>query len=509
MSGTGRTGNGYAGDGLAADVLPGAGISAGEAILTAAEMRAAEQAVFASGLPDYELMLRAGRAAAEIVWRVGARRETLVLCGPGNNGGDGYVIARALRERGVPVRVAALADPVTPSARRARAEWEEGAAGMPGAPVGTLADAAPAPQLVDALFGTGLSRGLDAPVAEKLRELVGAAALSYAIDLPSGISSDDGALLSPVGHYDLCLVPGAWKRAHMLRPAALCWDRMTRLEIGIPTPAARLFRLGKPALSAPADDAHKYRRGLVAVVAGAMGGAAALAAEAAARGGAGYVRLAGAQAVVSTPHAVVRASLRDGAALMDERIAALLVGPGLGRDEAAAGRLRMALEAGRPTVLDADALWHLAAMETAEPGGITLPANSLLTPHEGEFATLFPDLSGPDAGSVIDRARAAAARIGAVVVLKGPVSAIAAPDGRALVADRAPSWLSTAGTGDVLAGLCAARLAVTHDAFAAAAQAVWLHGEAARRAGPAFIADDLLPQIPRALATCLRAGPKE
>ena len=466
-----------------------------DAILTAAEMRAAEQALFASGTPDYAVMVRAGRAAAEIVWRVGARRDVLILCGPGNNGGDGYVMARALHERGVPVRVAALADPVTPSARTARAEWEAVAP----APVENVMTAAPASQVVDALFGTGLTRGLAAPLAERLGTLVDAAALSYAVDLPSGLATDDGAPLSPVPHFDLCLVPGAWKPAHMLRPGALCWDRMVRLEIGIPVSEAQVHRLGKPQLEAPADDAHKYRRGLVAVVAGKMAGAAALAAEAAARGGAGYVRLVGAQAVVATPHAIVRASAHDAGALMDERIAALLAGPGLGRDEASAARLLAALEAGRPTVLDADALWHLAALP-----GATLPATSLLTPHEGEFARLFPDLSGPDAGTAIDRTRAAAARIGAVVVLKGPVTVIAAPDGRARVADRAPSWLSTAGTGDVLAGLCAARLAVTHDPFAAAAQAVWLHGEAARRAGPGFLADDLLPAVPHALNACLK-----
>lgn len=470
---------------------------AGDAVLTAAEMRAAEQALFATGVPDYDVMVRAGRAAADVVWRAGARRGALVLCGPGNNGGDGYVIARALHERGVPVRVAALADPVTASARKARAAWEEVAP----APVEALETAAPAAQLIDALFGTGLTRGLAAPVARALGALVDAAALSYAVDLPSGIASDDGTLLSPVPRYDLCLVPGAWKRAHMLRPATQQWDRLVRLEIGIPVPGATAFRLTKPQLEAPADDAHKYRRGLVAVVAGAMAGAAALAGEAAARAGAGYVRLVGAQAIVPTPHALVRASARNAAAVMDERIAAMLVGPGLGRDEAAAARLTAALEAGRPTVLDADALWHLA-----DRPGATLPAHSLLTPHEGEFARLFPDLTA-DTGSVIDRARAAAARCGAVVVLKGPTSVIAAPDGRVRLADRASSWLSTAGTGDVLAGLCAARLAVTGDPFRAAAQAVWLHGAAARRAGAAFLADDLLPAIAPALASCLKETP--
>jgi len=459
----------------------------GGAILTAAEMRAAEQALFATGIPEYEVMLRAGRAVADMVWRVGAKRDALVLCGPGNNGGDGYVIARRLRDHGVPVRVAAMAPPATESAKRARADWS--------GPVEDMATCAPAHQLVDALFGTGLSRGLDAALAQRLRDLAEQASHVYAVDLPSGIATDDGAVLSPVPHYHLCLSLGAWKRAHMLRPSALCWDQMACLDIGIATPEAAVHRLARPRLTPPADDAHKYKRGLVAVVAGAMAGAAALSAEASARAGAGYVRLVGAQAIVDAPHAIVRASSRDEAVLTDPRTAALLVGPGLGRSEAAADRLRAALEAGHAMVIDADALWHLG--EGAWPA---LPPRAILTPHEGEFARLFPDLAE---GTPIDRARAAAASSGAVVVLKGPVSVVAAPDGRAAVADRAPSWLSTAGTGDVLAGLCAGRLAVAGDPFAAAREAVWLHGEAARRAGPAFIADDLLHGIGSAIKACL------
>ena len=459
----------------------------GGAVLTAAQMRAAEQALFASGVPEYDVMLRAGHAVAAMVWRIGAKRDALVLCGPGNNGGDGYVIARWLRDHGVPVRVAASAEPMTESARCARADWD----GL----VEDIMSAAPAHQLVDALFGTGLSRGLDPALAVRLGELARAAGHVYAVDLPSGVSTDDGQLLSPVPHYDLCLSLGAWKRAHMLRPAALSWDQMVCLDIGIATPDAPVHRLARPRLEAPADDAHKYRRGLVAVVAGAMAGAAALSAEAAARGGAGYVRLIGAQAIVEAPHAIVRASLRDETVLKDERIAALLIGPGLGRTEAAAERLHAALEPGHAMVLDADALWLLAEGEWP-----ALPYPAILTPHEGEFARLFPDCGQ---GTVIDRALAAASQAGAVVLLKGPVSVIASPCGRAVVADHAPSWLSTAGTGDVLAGLCASRLAVTGDPFRAACEAVWLHGEAARRAGPAFIADDLLHGIGSAIKACL------
>lgn len=460
-------------------------------VLTAAEMRAAEAALFASGVPEYEVMLRAGKAAAEIIWRAGAKRDTLVVCGPGNNGGDGYVIARALREHGVPVRVAALADPQTESAKRARADW--------GGEVEDFSTAAPAHQLVDALFGTGLTRGLDAGVVARFAELVAAADHSYAIDLPSGIATDDGTLLSPVPLFDVCISLGQWKRAHMLRPANRHWRRMVCCDIGIDAPDAHLQRLAKPCLSAPADDAHKYTRGLVAVVAGEMAGASALSAEAAARAGAGYVKLIGAQAIVNTSHAIVRASIKDEAALADKRIATLLVGPGLGRSEAAAERLGQALMHSHAAVLDADALWHLSHGAMA-----ALPDKAILTPHVGEFAQLFANTSGLDiSGTPIEQALTAAKSAGAVVILKGPTTVVAAPDGRACIADKATSWLSTAGTGDVLAGLCAARLAVNGDPFQAACEAVWLHGEAARRAGAAFVADDLLNHIPPALVSCL------
>lgn len=460
-------------------------------VLTAAEMRAAEAALFARGVPEYTVMERAGRAATEIIWRAGAMRDALVLCGPGNNGGDGYVIARVLREKGVPVRVAALGPPQTESACRALADW--------GGPVEDLAEAAPAHQLVDALFGTGLTRGLENAASARLAALMQEAEIAYAIDLPSGIASDDGTLLSPVPRFDICIALGTWKRAHMLRPANQCWGRMVCCDIGIEAPDARVHRLAQPSLFPPADGAHKYTRGLVVAVAGEMAGASALSAEAAARAGAGYVRLLGAQAILHTPHAIVRASLRDEAALHDRRIGALLIGPGLGRGDAAAERLGEALVHRHPAVLDADALWHLARGTFA-----ALPDKAILTPHAGEFADLFANLKGLDiSGTVIEQAMSAAQGSGAVVILKGPTTVIAAPDGRVLVADRASSWLSTAGTGDVLAGLCAARLAVSGDPLRAAVEAVWLHGEVARRAGPSFIADDLLAHIPAALAACL------
>lgn len=461
----------------------------GAPILTAAQMRDAEQAAFDKGVDPYALMETAGAAAAEIIWRAGHRRDTLVLCGPGNNGGDGYVIARLLRERGVPVRVAALGESRTESARRARAAWDR--------PVEDFRGAKRATQLVDALFGTGLARGLDADVAGRLGALAEAATTSYAIDLPSGVETDGGALLSPVPRFDVCIALGAYKPAHLLHPAAGRIGRLVLADLGIAV-ASAVRRLEAPALRAPDADAHKYTRGLVAIIGGGMPGASMLAAVAAAHSGAGSVRRFADDMPAAGPYAIIirRVERPEEIAeqLKDGRIGALLVGPGLGLDAEAVARLGVALAAGRPLVLDADALTLIGRDDA-----LAIPAGAILTPHEGEFQRLFGELPG----SKIERAVAAARGSGAVVVYKGADTVIAAPDGQARVTDSASPWLSTAGTGDVLAGLAAGRLAVTGDPFRAACEAVWLHGEAARRCGAAFIADDLLRALPAAIAARL------
>jgi hydroxyethylthiazole kinase-like uncharacterized protein yjeF len=450
-------------------------------ILSVAQMRAAEQALFDAGVDPYALMLRAGEGAADVIWRAGHKRDTLVLCGPGNNGGDGYVIARALHELGVPVRVAALAESQTESGRKARNAWQGS--------VESFMEAAPASQVIDALFGIGLTRGLAPEIAAKLGQLVDAAPHSYAIDVPSGVESDAAVALSPVSPFTHCIALGAWKPAHVLMPARTYAAQHWLVDLGIGAPNEAAWSLGQPSFEQPAADAHKYRRGLVAVAAGVMPGAAILSAKAAARAGAGYVRMLSTQADVSLSQAIVRSNMFD-----LDRAKVVLVGPGLGRDGKARDKLRAALSSGIPTVADADALWLLG-----DEGLGDLPKPDILTPHEGEFDRLF----GDDEGNKIDVTRAAAARAGSVIVHKGPDTVIAAPDGRCAVAPPASPWLSTAGTGDILAGLCAARLAVTGDAFRAACEAVWLHGEAARRAGPAFIADDLIAHVPAALASAL------
>lgn len=455
------------------------------AILTAADMRAAEQALFATGIPEYDVMERAGAAVADVVWRAGGMRDTLVLCGPGNNGGDGFVIARLLRDKGMSVRVAASGDSRTASSRQARALWN--------GPVEDAVTAGPAMQVIDALFGTGLTRGLDDGLAAKLRQLAGEARIAYAVDLPSGVGTDDGALLSDVPRFDMCVALGALKPAHVLHPAASRFSRLVCADIGISVDAAVTI-LAPPRLFVPPADAHKYTRGLVAVLGGAMPGASALAALAAAHGGAGYVRLIGSHPVECLPHAIVQQQDDTATAFGDTRIAASLIGPGLGRSEGAVAQARIALAAGHPAVVDADGLLALRTL-----GFATLPERAILTPHQGEFESMF----GAPPGNRIAQAQHAAAQSGAVVILKGSHSIIAAPDGRAAVSQAASSWLSTAGTGDVLAGVCAARLAVTGDPFRAACEAVWLHGDAARRAGAAFVADELIAHLPAAIASRL------
>ncbi|MDB5692387.1 MAG: NAD(P)H-hydrate dehydratase [Alphaproteobacteria bacterium] len=453
-------------------------------ILTADEMRAAEAAAIGVGTPVEILMERAGAGAAEAIRRYAGPVPALILCGPGNNGGDGYVVARHLRARGIAVQVAALAEPKSEAARAARDAW--------GGPIVSLADAEPRPLLIDALFGTGLTRGLDGAVVQRLAELAAAARIRVAIDLPSGVATDDGAVLSPVPDFDLTITFATLKPSHRLQPAARHMGRVTIVDIGL-VAESRLVEIARPHLPAPGPDDHKYKRGYVAIIAGQMPGATALAASAAARAGAGYVRIFGAAHVAGVPLAVVQSG--EGAP-DDPRIGALAIGPGLGLSEQSAQSLKAALAAAAPVVLDADALTLLA-----RTGAGRLRATdqmAILTPHQGEFARLFPDLGG----SKIEQTRAAAEIAGAVIVYKGADTVVAAPDGRAAIAPPAPAWLATAGTGDVLTGIIAAMRARGLDAFDAACAGVWLHGRAAERAGAGLIADGLLGPLPSIVAGC-------
>ncbi|MEE8609362.1 MAG: NAD(P)H-hydrate dehydratase [Sphingomonas aquatilis] len=457
----------------------------GQPILTAAQMRAAEDAAVASGTSVETLMQRAGEGIAAAVRRLTAGADVLVLCGPGNNGGDGFVAASVLQRLGLTVRVAADEAPRTPAACAARRGWQ--------GDVESLNSARPAPVLIDCLFGTGLSRPLPAATDAVLARLAGAAQVVIAADLPSGVDADSGAVPDWVAAHPatLTLALGALKPAHVLEPAASACGTVRLIDLGLSERPADCVVATAPHLPQPGPESHKYTRGMVAVIVGAMEGAARLSGIAALRSGAGYVALygdggrGGPDALVHRPY--------DIDALTDPRIGAILIGPGLGRDDDARQRLKALIAADdHALVVDGDAL-HLLDPDTLAERSHPV----ILTPHAGEFKALF----GEGTGSLLDRARAAAKRTGAVVVLKGPTTIVAAP-ARTIVHPRGNPWLSTAGTGDVLAGAIAAQLAhAGTNPHAAASAGVWLHAQAARRLGASFIADDLANAL-----TPVRAG---
>jgi hydroxyethylthiazole kinase-like uncharacterized protein yjeF len=401
----------------------------------------------------------------------------LILCGPGNNGGDGYVAARHLAGRGVAVRVAALAEPRSDAAKWAREQWN--------GPVEPLSsETPPAPHVIDALFGTGLRKNLEGSASDTFRHLCEAAAVRVACDLPSGVETDGGACLGDVLTFDLTVTFGALKPAHRLYPAMHKCGRVILADIGVEVDGI-WHEIAPPTLPPLDPGGHKYSRGLVHALAGTMPGAIALSASAAARSGAGYVRVSTSKPIESVPHAIVQI---DSAPVNDQRIGCLLVGPGMGDIPQV---LTLALTSRAPKVIDADGITHLGEPERLRG------QDAIITPHEGEFRKLFGELPGSKA----DRALAAAASSGAVVVYKGPDTLVAAPDGRLGFASAAPAWLASAGTGDVLAGMISAMRARGLPDFEAASAGVWLHGRAAEIAGPEMLADDLVAAIPEAIAS--------
>jgi ADP-dependent NAD(P)H-hydrate dehydratase / NAD(P)H-hydrate epimerase len=444
-------------------------------VLTAAEMRAAEEFCNVS---LSVLMERAGAALAEAVLRFGGGAETLILCGPGNNGGDGYVAARVLAGHGINVRVTASGPPKTALSQAAAARWI-------GA-VEPLADVKPSPVLVDALFGTGIDRALDGAIAETLQRLGKAARFVIAADLPSGVGSDDGRDYGAI-RANLTVALAAAKPAHLLQPAAFLCGTILVADIGVDVRGSADV-LARPSLSPPSPNDHKYSRGMVAVVPGDMPGAATLGVSGVARI-AGYAILCGKG---DAPAAVIRRGFDT--VLADERLSAMLIGPGLSDTDGNRAKLAAAMASNVPLVLDAGAL----ALTT--PAEIALrTAATILTPHQGEFDRLF----GASEGGKVERARNAADSSRATVIFKGADTVIASADGRVTIASAASPWLATAGTGDVLAGIVAGLLGRGLDPHGAACAAVWLHGEAARRAGPGLIADDLAGHLSTALAGCL------
>jgi NAD(P)H-hydrate epimerase len=477
------------------------------ALLTVAEMYAADKAALAGGVAGEALMEAAGIAVADAVLALGSPRPVAVLCGPGYNGGDGFVAARHLKAAGWPVRLALLGDraALKGDAKTNAARWD--GAVEPLSPA-VLEGAA---VVVDALFGAGLARAIDGVARDTIAAI--GERVCIAVDVPSGVHGDSGEILGIAPRARATVTFFRRKPGHVLLPGRIHCGDVKVVDIGIPAgvldailpqQAANAPALWAAAFPWPTLDQHKYSRGHAVISGGPqMTGAARLAARAAQRIGAGMVTVAAPadNAVVYKValEGVIVHGLRDTASyaelIEDPRVTACLIGPGNGITPMTREQTLAALRARKAVVLDADALTVFE--ETRDLLFAAIEGPCLLTPHEGEFRRLFDA-----AGDKLSRARAAAKASGAVVLLKGADTVIAAPDGRAVVNENAPAELATAGAGDVLAGLAAGLAAQGMEMFDAACAAVWLHGAAAREVGPGLIAADLpdrLPSVLRAL----------
>jgi hydroxyethylthiazole kinase-like uncharacterized protein yjeF len=491
-------------------------------LLSNAEMAEADRLTIAGGVPGIELMERAGAAVAEaIAERHAAGASVAVVAGPGNNGGDGFVAARLLAERGYAVKILLLGE-----RSRLKGDAALAAKRWTGAVVAASAEqlAGGADIVIDALFGAGLDRPIEGP-ARALIEAINRRGLPVvAIDLPSGINGTTGAVMGAAVKATHTVTFFRKKPAHVLLPGRLYCGTIGLADIGIP--ATVLQRIGPktwenvPALwraqiPLPRITGHKYDRGHAVVLSGPSWstGAARLAARGALRAGAGLVTIASpreALAVNAAANLAVMVRPVDGAGeltefLADRRLNAVALGPGLGVGEPTCALVLAALAGDRTIVLDADAITSFAGDPQRLAGALLARSGkaTILTPHEGEFSRYFNALDDrTKAGSKLERARIAAALCGAIVLLKGGDTVVAAADGRAAIAANAPAFLATAGAGDVLTGIAAGLLAQGTPAFEAAGAAVWLHGEAAAAFGPGLISEDLpetLPRVYRAL----------
>ncbi len=488
-------------------------------VLTAAQIREADRRAIASGTPGRVLMERAGEAVARSAVRLAGGGEVGVACGPGNNGGDGFVAARLLAREGVPVRVHLLGDPgrLTGDAAAAAADWAGDVH-----PLAAL-DPARAGLVIDALFGTGLTRPLAAEAAAAVEAINGAGRPVLAVDLPSGLDSDTGEIRGVAVRARETVTFAARKPAHLLLPGRGLCGLVAVVDIGI-SPAILAEVAGplyenEPALWAGSlpllsDRDHKYTRGHALVLSGpaTRTGAARLAARAALRVGAGLVTLASPRAAILVNAAHLTAVMLRGCdgpeglrtILRDERLNALVLGPALGVHSGTRAMVAVAVEARRSLVLDADALTSFEGL-ASELRQAFRHAPTVLTPHGGEFNRLFkdhPEILDP--ASKIEKARRAAAYTGAVVVLKGPDTVIAAPDGRAAINENGTPYLGTAGSGDTLCGLVAGLMAQGMPGFEAACAGVWIHAAAGASFGPGLIAEDLADLVPAVLRDLLR-----
>lgn len=500
-------------------------------LLTCVEMAEADRLAAASGVSGLTLMENAGRAVAEAArGLVGPGDKVLVLAGPGNNGGDGFVAARHLLAASSDVTLCLLGDV---------GKLEGDAADMARRWTGRIAAFDPTALggvhlVIDALFGAGLTRALDGAAAAMVEAVNASGMPVIAVDVPSGLDGTTGKALGATMQARRTVTFFRRKPGHLLMPGRMLCGETIVADIGIPStvlesiqprafadaPTLWLHQFPWPRL-----DAHKYTRGHAVVVSGPAHatGAARLGARGALRAGAGLVTVVGSAAATAVNAAHLTAVMTRIAGsdralaefLEDKRRNAVLIGPGMGLGRETAESVLTVLASQAGVVIDADGLTSFAPREAADESesalGFTAARSSkecapetlfrvlrgrrapaILTPHDGEFARLFPDLSG----SKLDRARAAAERCNAVVVLKGPDTVVAAPDGRAAINENAPPWLATAGSGDVLAGFVAGLVAQRMPAFEAACAAVWLHGECAGAAGPGLIAEDLPERLP-------------
>jgi hydroxyethylthiazole kinase-like uncharacterized protein yjeF len=475
------------------------------ALLTVAQMAAADRAAIAAGTPGTQLMQNAGMAVVREIARRWSPRPVTVLCGPGNNGGDGFVAAVELKSAGWAVRVALLGalEAQGGDARHHATRWRGpveafGLSAIEGAEL-----------IVDALYGSGLNRELDASAAGLLAAAAQRKIPLIAIDVPSGVVGDSGESLGAVAAH--CTVTFVRKKpGHLLYPGrGLCGDTVVA-QIG--SPATMLDSivvdacendpgLWRQDLPRPGSTGNKFSRGHALLIGGyPMTGAARMAARAAARAGAGLTTIAVPEAGFPIYAAALTSIMVQSLAkrgdlehlLEDSRYTGLLIGPGAGVDATTRETALALLHSAKPVVLDADAISVFAKNPGALWGAIRGPC--VLTPHEGEFARIF-DLRGDK----LKRARAAAALSGAVIVLKGADTVIAAPDGRCIINSNAPAGLATAGSGDVLGGFILGLLTQGMDAFLAAAAGVWLHGAAASEFGPGLLAEDLPDLLPAVL----------
>ncbi|WP_085932850.1 NAD(P)H-hydrate dehydratase [Enhydrobacter aerosaccus] len=483
-------------------------------LLTCSEMAAADSAAIAAGTPGTELMEAAGAAVAGTVVERYRRQPVVVLCGPGNNGGDGFVVARRLHAAGWPVRLALLGSLAALKGDAARAAhlWKRPVESISA----HLLDGRPL--VIDALFGAGLTRPVEGAAADILARVEALGLPVVAVDVPTGLHGDTGAVLGRSIKAALTVTFFRPKPGHFSVEGRRLCGEIRVADIGIPEAVLggirpKLWkndpRLWATLLRRDDVDDHKYKRGHLTVLGGASStGAARLAALAGRRIGAGLVSIAAPRSALAVyqgaePGNLVVESDGDEAfaqLLADERRNAVLIGPGSGRNERTRQAALAALKADRATVLDADAVTVFADRPSALFDAVSGPV--LMTPHAGEFARLFPDLVAMP--SKVERARAAARRSGATILLKGPDTVVAAPDGRAIINVHASPALATAGSGDVLAGIAGGLMAQGMAPLAAGAAGAWIHGEAAYRFGRAgMIAEDLIDCLPEALGAAM------